>query len=97
MEGSFPNLETLVIGEKVSVIGRIEAENLKSLQLGGNKDTNMEWAGFSDIKSLEKVVISGSVEITEAMFKNCENLTSVTITGEVTKIGIWAFAGTGLK
>ena len=88
VEGSFPNLETLVIGEKVSVIGRIEAENLKSLQLGGNKDTNMEWAGFSDIKSLEKVVISGSVEITEAMFKNCENLTSVTITGEVTKIGI---------
>lgn len=96
VEGSFPNLETLVIGEKVSVIGRIEAENLKSLQLGGNKDTNMEWAGFSDIKSLEKVVISGSVEITEAMFENCENLTSVTITGEVSRIGAWAFAGTGL-
>lgn len=96
VEGSFPNLETLVIGEKVSVIGRIEAENLKSLQLGGNKDTNMEWAGFSDIKSLEKVVISGSVEITEAMFENCENLTSVTITGEVPRIGAWAFARTGL-
>lgn len=27
----------------------------------------MKWAGFSDIKSLEKVVISGSVEITEVI------------------------------
>lgn len=30
------------------------------------------------------------------MFENCENLTSVTITGEVSRIGAWAFAGTGL-
>ena len=30
------------------------------------------------------------------MFENCENLTSVTITGEVSRIGAWAFARTGL-
>lgn len=96
VKGSFPNLETLVIGEKVSAIGNIEAENLKSLQIGGNKDTDMEWASFRDIKTLEKVVISGPVEIKVAMFENCENLTSVTITGEVPRIGAWAFARTGL-
>lgn len=94
--------ESIIVPSYVSEINAgafYGCNSVKSLTLPSLKDNSLgymfadSWGYIYVPRSLKNVIITGGKSISNEAFKNCENITTVTIPESVTSIGNYAFYG----
>ncbi|MBQ7965065.1 MAG: leucine-rich repeat domain-containing protein, partial [Ruminococcus sp.] len=93
---SFPDLETVIIGDDIDEIGVSEFEgyrNLSSVTIGSGV-IKIDASAFEGCIALTDITIpDGVVSVGESAFKGCQALTSVVIPESVTELNATAFEG----
>lgn len=93
---NFPNITSVVIGDKVTSIGQYSffvCKNIKNITIGNNV-ASIDNHAFSYCTSLESITIPNSVtSIGTSAFSGCQNIKSITIPENVTSIGVASFSG----
>lgn len=91
----FSRVNKLVIGNGITGFDRWGMWNLKKyikeLEIHGNAGMNMPEQCFYDVPNIERVVISGAVDVPRDMFGKCTGLKKVTLKNGVRSIGEDAF------
>ena len=96
--GAFQNcrkLTSVTVPDSVTSIGQHVFSGCDSLieVIIGDGVTSLDSFSFSNYKQLKKVIIGKSITSIGYAFRDCSNLTSVTIPDSVTSIGAYAFSG----
>lgn len=60
-----------------------------------NMNTSLLWAYYDYIRSV--VIKDGVTSVADCLFNNCSNLNQITLPDSITKIGKYAFHGTGVR
>ena len=93
---SFPDLETVIIGDSIYEIGESEFEgyrNLSSVTIGSGV-AKIDISAFEGCIALADITIpDGVISVGEYAFKDCQSLTSVVIPESVTELNTTAFEG----
>ena len=93
------SVTSITIPYRVTSLGKYAFVGCTSLESVDfmNYITNIPEGAFKGCSSLRSInLISGMKEIQTSAFEDCLSLTDVTIPNSVTKIGDYAFAGTGI-